>query len=83
MVKGQGMILTFNVKRMFLYLPIKLYLTLAPKSFKILTTFRNRNHKLRVELGRRQSKPVHERICSLCGFEVGDEFYYMMTYIFF
>lgn len=52
---------------------------LPNKPCRIVTAFRTRNHKLPVELGRWQSKPINERICSLCGLEVGDEFHYIMN----
>lgn len=61
----------FGINNYFKNLPNKLC--------RILTAFRTRNHKLPVEVGRWQSKPVNERICSLCGPEVCDEFHYIMN----
>jgi hypothetical protein len=57
------------------------YLNFLPNYFcKIITSFRTRNHRLPVEVGRWTGVPYTERKCTLCNLnEVGDEFHYIFN----
>ena len=52
--------------------------TLSNRQCKYLTAFRTRNHRMPVETGRWQSRPLNERICTLCMTDVGDEYHYIL-----
>jgi hypothetical protein len=43
-----------------------------------LARFRTSNHKLPIETGRWNNIPRDQRICHLCGLEMGDEYHYIM-----
>ena len=45
--------------------------------------FRTCNHRLPVETGRFRNIPHHERLCTLCSNDVGDEYHYLMECSFF
>ena len=46
---------------------------------RILTAFRTWNHRLPIELGRWNNKPISERTCHLCKTDSGDEFHYLFN----
>ena len=56
------------------------YLKILPNYFtKLLFSFRTRNHKLPIEIGRWKSIPYSERECQLCLKDIGDEYHYIMS----
>lgn len=46
---------------------------------KIMLSFRTRNHKLPVEIGRWKKIDFDRRLCTLCKTDVGDEFHYILN----
>ena len=51
------------------------YINILPNHFcRILLSFRTRNHRLAVELGRWRGIPYRERVCQYCNNDIGDEF---------
>ena len=63
---------------------ISKYIKILPDYFtKILLNFKFRNHKLPIEIGRWKSIPHSERKCSLCSNDVGDEYHYIMSCVYF
>ena len=56
---------------------------LSNKNSRLLTAFRTRNHRFPIETGRWTSTPLNERIYTLCRADVGDEFHFILTCIFF
>ena len=60
------------------------YIKILPNYFtKILLNFKTSNHKLPNEIGRWKSIPHSERKCSLCSNDVGDEYHYIMSCVYF
>ena len=54
---------------------------LSPKYMKIMIKFRTTNHRLPVETGRWQGKPLGERFCTQCNnCQIGDDFHYILEY---
>ena len=52
---------------------------LSRKYMKIMIKFSTTNHRLPVETGRWQGKPLGERFCSLCNnCQIADEFHYIL-----
>ena len=49
---------------------------LSPYHTNTLLSFRARNHRLPVEVGRRRGIPVHDRQCTYCNDDIGDELHY-------
>ena len=45
---------------------------------KMLVSFRKRNHKLPIEIGRWNGVPFNERVCHLCQKDLRDEFHYIL-----
>ena len=52
---------------------------LSPILCKYLMSYRTRNHRLPVEVGRWQSIPLNERLCSYCKSDIGDEYHYLLV----
>lgn len=52
---------------------------LSPILCKCLMSYRTRNHRLPVEVGRWQSIPLNERLCSYCESDIGDEYHYLLV----
>ena len=42
-------------------------------------SYRTRNHRLPVEVGRWQSIPLNERLCSYYKSDIGDEYHYLLV----
>lgn len=61
---------TFEMNPFFRYLPVN--------KCRLLTSFRTRNHRLPIEVGRWTSTPINERLCRLCSKCVGDELHYVL-----
>jgi hypothetical protein len=58
---------------------INKYFTILPNyQCRILTTFRTRNHRLPIEVGRWHNIPINERTCFLCYSNIGDEYHYIL-----
>ena len=57
------------------------YFYVIPNYFcKIITSFRTRNHRFPVEVGRWTGVPLNDRKCELCeDNEIGDEFHYLLS----
>ena len=51
---------------------------LTPYYCKILMSFRTRNHRLPVEVGRWRGVSLHERLCPYCNSDIGDEFHFIL-----
>lgn len=51
---------------------------MSNRQCRILTSFRTRNHRLPIELGRWTGKPLGERLCERCKLEIGDEYHYVL-----
>ena len=63
---------------------ISKYIKKLPNYFtKILLNLRTRNHKLPIEIGRWKSIPHSERKCTLCNSDIGDEYHYIMSCVYF
>ena len=54
-------------------------LKLTIKHVKCILSFRTRNHKLAVEIGRWKKIDHHKRKCSLCHEEIGDEYHCLLV----
>ena len=52
---------------------------LSPYHTKTLLSFRTRNHRLPVEVGRWRGIAVHERLCTYCNDDIGDEFHFLLV----
>ena len=52
---------------------------LSPILCKCLMSYRIRNHRLPVEVGRWQSTPLNERLCSYCKSGIGDKYHYLLV----
>ena len=52
---------------------------LTPYHTKTLLSFRTRNHRLPVEVGRWRGIAVHERLCTYCNDDIGDEFHFLLV----
>ena len=56
------------------------YFSILPTYYsKFFPSFRTRNHKLLIEIGRWNSVPLSERLCHLCRKDLGDEFHYILS----
>ena len=56
----------------------KYLITLPQNIWTILLKFRTANHHLPIEIGRWNSIPIEDRICTLCNInDIGDEFHYL------
>ena len=63
---------------------ISKYRKILPNYFiKILLNFRTRYHKLPIETGRWKSTPHSERKSTLCNSDIGDEYHYIMSCVYF
>ena len=57
-----------------------LYLSIIPSYYcKRFLSFRTRNHRLPVEVGRWRSTPLQERLCTYCTDDIGDEFHFVLV----
>lgn len=57
-----------------------LYLSIMPSYYcKRFLSFRTRNHRLPVEVGRWRSIPSQERLCTYCTDDIGDEFHFVLV----
>ena len=63
---------------------ISKYIKKIPNCFtKILLNFRTWNHKLLIEIGRWKNIPHSEKKCTLCKSDIGDEYHYIMSCVYF
>ena len=51
---------------------------LSNRKCRIFTSFRTRNHRLPIEMGRWTGKPLAERVRERCNSEIGDEYHYVL-----
>ena len=52
---------------------------LSPYYCKVLLSFRTRNHRLPVEVGRWRGVSLHERLYLYCNNDIGDEFHFILV----
>lgn len=52
---------------------------LSFNEIKLFLSFRTRNHKLPVEVGRWKKLDFDKRLCTLCKTDVGDEYHYILN----
>ena len=56
------------------------YFKLLPENLaKCFLAFRTRNHRLPVEVGRWTGIHLHERTCTFCNNDIGDEYHYLLV----
>ena len=61
-------------------LTLEKYFSILPVKYcKLFCKFRTMNHKLPIETGRWHNISRQNRICTLCNYEIGDEFHYLFN----
>ena len=61
-------------------LTLEKYFSVLPVKYcKLFCKFRTMNHKLPIETGRWHNISGQNRICTLCNYEIGDEFHYLFN----
>ena len=61
-------------------LTLEKYFSILPVKYcKLFCKFRTMNHKLPIETGRWHNISRQNRICTLCNYEIGDEFHYLIN----